>query len=438
MLKPIYICLVLFMYVIQVSSQELKVGERVPDIVLENVFNYSSDKIKLSDLKGKLVILDFWGFRCMACLLSFPKMDSLQKMFGDQIQIIMVNKESKDSTRRFFDQRKKLLRPAVPFVTGDTILHKFFPHQGVPFHVWIDSSGIVRYFPEGGNTVAWRIKDFLSGKDIDVRSKSQKRTYVRSFIDTIWTGSMEYYSCISHCINGKILGGLEDVKKDLQLSLNCVSAVELYKIAYSGDIERWPFIEGKYDFDRPGRLILEVKDNFKYVAGSKTDKRRNEWLNNYCYNYQLFWPESKRNQFYEVMQIDLERFFNLEAKVELRKVKCLVLVRTSGKDKLKTKGGLPKNNFFQSGIRDTITQGVRMMNNQPFEKFSSRLERIVEFNFSRPFIDGSGYKGNIDFKIDGEILDKINLVSLKKELNKYDLDLIEKECPLRVLVIKEK
>lgn len=59
------------------SILPLTIGDKVPDIVLNHVINYKAGDIKLSDFKGKLVILDFWSSWCGACIALFPHMDSL-------------------------------------------------------------------------------------------------------------------------------------------------------------------------------------------------------------------------------------------------------------------------------------------------------------------------------------------------------------------------
>jgi thiol-disulfide isomerase/thioredoxin len=418
-------------------GQELNVGDRVPDIELNNVFNYSNDQLRLSDFRGTLVILDFWGFNCISCLQSFPKMDSLQKKYGSKIQVIFVNRESKDSTRLFFEKRKKLLLPANPFVTADTVLHKVFPHSGKPYYVWIDSAGIVRYFPKGVSMTEARIKEFLSKDKMYAMEALKTRKYVRSFIDKEWRPSFEYYSYLSHCMNGIILEG-ERIPGFLQVTRSCLSIVELYKIAYGSDINKYPASLSEYELDRPGRVILEVKDQFQYVQPKGAKENWEEWINNYAYNYHLYLPESKKEKFLEFMREDLNRFFDLEAGIERRKVKCLVLVRSGQTDKLKTKGGKPADNFFQSDVKDTIIPTIRLMNNIPFKKFASRLETIAEYNFSMPFINGANYGGNIDFEIQTNVLDKITRSSLQMVLQKYGLALVEKLCPLDVLVIREK
>ena len=46
----------------------LTIGDKVPDVEFENVINYSDKKVRLSDFKGKLMILDFWATWCTSCI----------------------------------------------------------------------------------------------------------------------------------------------------------------------------------------------------------------------------------------------------------------------------------------------------------------------------------------------------------------------------------
>lgn len=92
----IRIILALFLFSsIQLSAQQvLTIGDPVPDSRFTTVLNHSSQTAKLSDFKGRLVILDFWSTRCGSCLHAFPKMDSLQKAFCNNLKVLLVNNRS--------------------------------------------------------------------------------------------------------------------------------------------------------------------------------------------------------------------------------------------------------------------------------------------------------------------------------------------------------
>jgi len=55
----------------------LKIGDPVPDIILENMVNYSGKTAHLSDFKGKLLILDFWATWCGPCKMFAPVIDEI-------------------------------------------------------------------------------------------------------------------------------------------------------------------------------------------------------------------------------------------------------------------------------------------------------------------------------------------------------------------------
>lgn len=57
----------------QGKSQEIKIGQKCPEVFLKNIINYDRNEIRLSDFRGKLVILDFWSTSCSACIQAFSK-----------------------------------------------------------------------------------------------------------------------------------------------------------------------------------------------------------------------------------------------------------------------------------------------------------------------------------------------------------------------------
>jgi len=127
----------------------LSIGDKVPDIRF-TMLNYPKRFARLSDFKGKLVILDFWGTWCGACTARFPKMDSLQKIYVDKLQILLVNsvhhtgdKEEKITT--FFKKwdATKNRKPELPVVIEDSVALQFFPHKMIPHYVWITAEGRV-------------------------------------------------------------------------------------------------------------------------------------------------------------------------------------------------------------------------------------------------------------------------------------------------------
>lgn len=409
-------------------SQPLMVGDKIPEITLHDVLYYKADTLRLSDLKGKLIILDFWSTGCMSCIKHFPEIDSIQKNFGDRVQYLLVSRQNKKQIQTFFETKTRIVRPSVPFITGDILLEKYFPHRAMPFFVWINEESKVQHLLFG-QTGYLQIKNYLSG------IKNNLREYIiprieNSPLTNSWNSLTAYYSFLSRCADTLQLRDPPG-KQFSSLTYNCTSVLSLYEYAYN------MFYNMGYEFHRPGRLLAEGEDADKFLE-PKEKEEREKWYETSTYTYQLIIDKSKEDKLYSLMIQDLDRMFGLKAAIEKRTVTCLTLVRTSKKDKLKTKGGDKKDNFLASNIKTPKFDSTRILINSPFSILSTRLKANIESDLRIPFMDITGYTGNIDISVNGLALDPFDLELLKMELNKYDLDLIWKDFILDVLVIKTK
>lgn len=83
----LFLCLSLI-YTITVSAQENEVLQKnLPkEIVLNN-----GKTIKLTDLKNKVILLDFWYRGCLPCLKAIPDLIELQEEFKNDLVIIGIN-----------------------------------------------------------------------------------------------------------------------------------------------------------------------------------------------------------------------------------------------------------------------------------------------------------------------------------------------------------
>src|SRR5687767_6420262 len=128
----------------------LKIGDAVPDLQFTMLSpNGKKSIVKLSDYKGKLVILDFWATWCKACIRALPKMDSLQKKFDQELEVLMVNttatSDDEKKLNAFYEKWvKKFPKFQLSTTIKDSVSRPYFPHTGVPHYVWIGSDGKIK------------------------------------------------------------------------------------------------------------------------------------------------------------------------------------------------------------------------------------------------------------------------------------------------------
>lgn len=111
-----------------------------PDFTLRTL---SGDRVKLSDYKGKVVILSFWATWCAPCKQELPIIQALVDKHGDKglaaLAINIDDPKTLAEARRFVKNRK--LTIPVP-VDGDSkVLASFNPRVALPFVQLIDRDG---------------------------------------------------------------------------------------------------------------------------------------------------------------------------------------------------------------------------------------------------------------------------------------------------------
>lgn len=431
------------------GNEAITVGDILPDIEIKNVINYKTVIINISDFKGKLLILDFWATWCSPCISSFKKIDSLQKQFGDKLQILPVSYEKKDNVAIFLKRMQNVIGLLPATVTEDVELGKLFKHTTLPHYVWIDGNRKVIAISEGEDLTEKNISAVIKGKQPIYTLKNDEEKKL-SYNPTAFVTSVRLQNLDSKT-NNIGLEQLENSKLIAQTTLtNYIagyhsgayfpdsnyffvrnsSIAQLYKIAmYGNSLMKIANINWMEVEIPDSALYLHVKGVYKsgqrISAGLETDA----WLklNGYCYESKVP-PELSKERF-NIMLADLNRYFGpklgIVGEIEKREGKYLALVRTGEKDLLRSSGGEPmhgSDKFFALKIKN--------------EKIFLLLDQLMlSLQDSPPLIDETGYSEPVDIELNCKLS---NINDLNKALELYGLELVEKEKMMDVAVIKMK
>ncbi len=120
----------------------LKVGDTLPDLT-----TFQLEGKLPADLKGKIVLVDFWASWCLPCAESFPALDALQKKYGDKLVVLAVNVDEKKA-----NMDKFLAKHPVSFTivrdAGQKLVAVAEP-QTMPTSFILDGEGKVRFTHKG-------------------------------------------------------------------------------------------------------------------------------------------------------------------------------------------------------------------------------------------------------------------------------------------------
>lgn len=137
-------------------------GKDVPDFSSLNT--YDKKKFELKSLRGKYVVLDFWGTWCGPCISGMPKMKEYLDKYKDKMDIVGIAQESDDGTswRNFLAKNKDynwhqvLSRPDEDYILK-------FNVAGFPTKIIVDPQGkIVERFVGEDDAIYNKLDELLN------------------------------------------------------------------------------------------------------------------------------------------------------------------------------------------------------------------------------------------------------------------------------------
>lgn len=118
----------------------LRDGEQAPDFEISTM---DGERVRLSDLRGKPVVISFYALWCGGCLAEMPVLKAAQGARGlDNLTVLAVNAgETRDRAQEFIDV---IQAPFTWTLDFDLTVTDAYAVHGLPHTVFIDAGGIVR------------------------------------------------------------------------------------------------------------------------------------------------------------------------------------------------------------------------------------------------------------------------------------------------------
>ena len=121
--------------------KRMEIGKAAPDFALQDA---SGKTWKLSDLKGKVVFVNFWATWCKPCRDELPSMEKLNKtMAGQPFQMLSIVFNDDLQLAESFARRLGATFPVL--ANPDPELTEAYMITGVPETFVIDAGGILRH-----------------------------------------------------------------------------------------------------------------------------------------------------------------------------------------------------------------------------------------------------------------------------------------------------
>jgi len=115
-------------------------GKPAPDFTLKRLDN--GTPVKLSDLKGKPLVLNFWASWCGPCKMEHPVVTMAAQRFGQEVQFFGVVFEDTEENARAFAGAPD---PRFPQLLDErSRMAVDYGVTGVPETYFIDAGGIIR------------------------------------------------------------------------------------------------------------------------------------------------------------------------------------------------------------------------------------------------------------------------------------------------------
>ncbi|WP_409305650.1 peroxiredoxin family protein [Peribacillus sp. SCS-155] len=119
----------------------LTVGVKAPDFTLVNL---NGQKVKLSDYRGKKVLLNFWATWCPPCKKEMPDLEKLHTTSGEDIVVLAVNDDPQNDVKGFAQDLNLTFPILLDNEKASESVTEAYQVMSLPTSFFIDKNGVIQ------------------------------------------------------------------------------------------------------------------------------------------------------------------------------------------------------------------------------------------------------------------------------------------------------
>jgi uncharacterized protein (TIGR03435 family) len=363
-----------------------KIGDAAPALNLNKILEANENRaVSLKDLKGNVVVLEFWATWCVPCIPALNHFNELSEKFkGKPVRFISITDEDESKIAQFVKTQ-----PIRTWIGFDPTRAAFDAYQanGIPHTVVVDRNGRIAAITKPENVTETVLNDLLAGKSVSLPLKES----IASNLD--WDQDVT----------------LDQTKPLMQVIIKPSNASTGGVKTQSGHVSAdgavlMNLIEAAYQTS-PIRIVNNLPESSEQ------------------YRVSVIVPPGRESALYPLFQQALTTTFGINVRREMRETDVIVLTVLPGKV-AKLQPSLAK----EQGLAMTARGRIRTIK-WPIRALVESLENIL----GRPVIDKTGLAGEYDWDLPYSRVDKTLLLNAVRE--KLGLEITEMKQPIEMLIV---
>ncbi len=135
-----------------------EVGKRAPDFT---VYSLDGKQVALSELRGKIVMVNFWALACGACMAEMPDLEAVYKTLDhEKLEVLAINAGDYEIYIKNKIEEEKWTLPI--FIDSDRVAVEEYEITSIPRTFFIDTNGVIRKIEMGRFDNQDQIKEALN------------------------------------------------------------------------------------------------------------------------------------------------------------------------------------------------------------------------------------------------------------------------------------